>query len=740
MWAVDYFSGYLFGLKYLAIIVSILIIISSLDDFMIDVIYWVRKLWRSATVYRINKRSDYRHLYGHVEKPLAIMVPAWHETGVIGYMAELAASTLEYENYHIFVGTYPKDPDTQKDVDQACAIFSNVHKVVCAKPGPTSKADCLNNILSVILQFEKGANLNFAGFILHDAEDVTSSMELLLFNYLVIKFDLIQIPVYPLERSWDNFTSMHYLDEFTEIHGKDILVREAIAGQVPSAGVGTCFSRRAIMALLSDGNGIAFDAQSLTEDYDIAFRLKAKRMKQIFVRFPVVKNKTDTKLKIGQNLRESSVICVREFFPDTLQNAIRQKSRWITGIVYQGYKAHRWTSNWILNYFLWRDRKGAITNFVSFAATLILFQLIILLLYQQYWPNAYHFLSIFSSDLIFVTLIWLNGFFMANRMFQRVFFVTSYYGIFQGVMSLPRLFWANYINFMANCRAIKQIIQQGDSRRVAWDKTMHDFPTIDEENCERRLIGKLLIESEFITKGQLEAAIKNKENGLKIGNWLIRKRLITSTQLAQTLAHQSGVPFESIDAYTIPKTIINLVPAKIAEHYAVIPIRNDGETLILASESNIDPVSLAAINRKLKRKVRYVISPAGQVTVGLRHFFAQKPTTDPREILNVAIYAGELTPEQGDQIWDFFVSKQILLGEILISLGQIDKTALKALFFQFEKSDSLLGDFLVSTNIISQETSLKALEIQSQLQPSIEELIKQFKKSEKNTQITLDEA
>ncbi len=82
------------------------------------------------------------------------MVPAWHETGVIGKMAELAATTLDYENYHIFVGTYPNDPDTQRDVDQVCARFSNVHKVVCARPGPTSKADCLNNVLDAILQFE----------------------------------------------------------------------------------------------------------------------------------------------------------------------------------------------------------------------------------------------------------------------------------------------------------------------------------------------------------------------------------------------------------------------------------------------------------------------------------------------------------------------------------------------------------------------------------------------------------
>ena len=211
MWWVDVFATYLYGLKIIAIGLAVIILISGIDDLVIDIIYWVRRVWRALVIYRSNDRLNYRALYGPVEKPLAIMVPAWHETGVIGRMAELAATTLDYENYHVFVGTYPNDPDTQRDVDQVCAKFKNVHKVVCARPGPTSKADCLNNVLDAILQFETRANLQFAGFVLHDAEDVLSEMELRLFNYLVARKDLIQLPVYPFERRWSDFTSAHYM-------------------------------------------------------------------------------------------------------------------------------------------------------------------------------------------------------------------------------------------------------------------------------------------------------------------------------------------------------------------------------------------------------------------------------------------------------------------------------------------------------------------------------------------------
>ncbi|WP_253940036.1 glycosyltransferase family 2 protein [Diaphorobacter sp. JS3050] len=345
-----------------AIGVAVVIFISSLDDLFIDIAYWVRRVWRAFTVYARHAPLNYKTLYDAEEKPLAIMVPAWQEHGVIGQMAQLAATTLDYENYHIFIGTYPNDPQTHADVEQVRARFPNVHTVVCARPGPTSKADCLNNVVDAILQFEKRSGVRFAGFILHDAEDVLSKLELRLFNYLVNRKDLIQLPVYPLERPWNDFTGGHYLDEFAELHGKDIVVREALVGQVPSAGVGTCFSRRAIMALLQQGDGIAFDTQSLTEDYDIGFRLKQLGMQEVFVRFPVEEDDHIGRAPSPERVplrseREASVISVREFFPDTVAAAVRQKSRWITGIVIQGFRTLRWTHSAVLNYFLWRDRK-----------------------------------------------------------------------------------------------------------------------------------------------------------------------------------------------------------------------------------------------------------------------------------------------------------------------------------------------------------------------------------------------
>lgn len=725
-WLVEGFATYLYGLKLIATVVAVLMSVSGIDDLFIDLVYWVRSGWRKLTVYNQHSRLEYQALYEREEQALAIMVPAWQETGVIGKMAELAATRFDYENYQIFVGTYPNDPDTQRDVDEVCARFPNVHKVVCARPGPTSKADCLNNVLDAILQFERKAKLSFAGFILHDAEDVISDMELRLFNYLVGRKDLIQIPVYPFERPWYNFTSLHYLDEFAELHSKDVPVREAVSGQVPSAGVGTCFSRRAIIALLEDGDGIAFDVQSLTEDYDIGFRLKEKGMQEVFVRFPVIRSPRSTpnsRWRFGMHDRDTNVICVREYFPDTFHTAVRQKSRWIIGIVYQGFKTHKWSPNWRLNYFLWRDRKGALTNFLSFSASLILLQLLFLVLYQWVVTDPYYFLSIFEGDAWLVTLLWINMLLMLNRMVQRVIFVARYYGLGQGLMSIPRLFWGNIINFMANWRALSQIIAQGDPRRVAWDKTTHDFPSLGEENRARRPLGQILVSQGVLSQPQLEEALLTRQPGLRLGSHLLRQGVISAEQLAAGVAEQSGVTWEHVDAYSLSEAMIRRVSPNIALHYGILPLRLEQGRLILACEKYLDPVSLGALTRKLNIPIAYVIACRGEVLIGLRRWYDREPHPDPRALLQQALADNQINQDQADAIWARYIHSLVRLSDMLIALGHIDEAALRSVLLRHERSDLSLTRFLLEHQVIGDDLLHQAVTLQATYQHQLGDLL-----------------
>jgi adsorption protein B len=134
-------------------------------------------------------------------------------------------------------------------------------------------------------------------------------------------------------------------------------------------------------------------------------------------------------------------------------------------------------------------------------------------------------------------------------------------------------------------------------------------------------------------------------------------------------------------------------------------------------------VSAAALARKLKRPVCYVIVPKGQVTVGLRHWYPQRPADDPRRTLDEAVAAGALRPCTAEALWQEYVSRQVLFAEVLMSLGHLDRAALTAVLLRHERASCSLGEYMVSLGMISAAAVEEALALQQMLQGSIEALL-----------------
>jgi adsorption protein B len=110
---------------------------------------------------------------------------------------------------------------------------------------------------------------------LHDAEDILHPLTLQVYNHYVPELlDMGQIPVFPLELPpLTHWVGNSYLDEFAELHVKDMYSREAIGGVVPSAGVGTAFSRASLEFLAERNGGGPFPEGSLAEDYLVGMEL-----------------------------------------------------------------------------------------------------------------------------------------------------------------------------------------------------------------------------------------------------------------------------------------------------------------------------------------------------------------------------------------------------------------------------------------------------------------------------------
>lgn len=469
------------ALEYFTVAVTIIILLSSLDDALIDCWYWIREFYRWFWIRAKYEALPVETLQAKPERMIAIMVPAWQESEVIGAMLETSNKLIQYRQYRIFVGVYQNDPATLREVERAMQDYPNISVAVVPRDGPTSKADCLNVILAEIFSYEKATGAHFHGIAMHDAEDVIHPFELALFNYLLDRMDLIQLPVYSFQRSLTDLVAGTYMDEFAEWHSKDLVVRESMTGIVPCAGVSVCFSRSAIGLLRAEREGEVFSTTSLTEDYDIAFRLKKLGRREIFVRFPVrftmeASNEISQPIQVAKELP----IATREFFPSEFRAAYRQRARWLLGIAFQGWSQHGWGATLGAKYFFLRDRKGLLTAPMAVIAYMIMFglviaQLLFLLVPAQQQPD-YMLLSTPSYQ----WLLAANVVFLINRVIQRMYFATKIYGLTQGLMAGPRMIVSNFLNFFATLRASYVYAQHKvTGKPLVWDKTQHVYPIHD---------------------------------------------------------------------------------------------------------------------------------------------------------------------------------------------------------------------------------------------------------------------
>jgi adsorption protein B len=469
---------YRVALEWLTVGVAIVIFVSSVDDFFIDVYYWIRRARRRLFVRTRHPRLPIAKLTEKPEEPIAIMVPAWKESDVIASMLWTNIELIRYRNYHFFVGTYQNDPATAAEVAKVAAHYPNVHCVRVPHDGPTCKADCLNSIIAGIRAYEKENGTEFVGIAMHDAEDIIHPLELRFFNFLIGRKDLIQLPIFSLRCSPRALVAGTYMDEFAEWHSKDLVVRESMTGTVPCAGVAACFSRRAIQALSDETGGEPFNTSTLTEDYDIAFRLKKLGMKEVFVRFSV-KEAVESKRGGGlEVIDKPAPIATKEYFPSAFVAAYRQRARWILGIAFHGWKSIGWRASWPGRYFLLRDRKTIITSPANMIAMFLVLQFMFVEAALGLLPSAPRIATIFETSSTMQTLMAINFIFLLLRLFHRVFFTAHIYGGVHGLLAIPRLLVSNLINYFAVSRAIGVYVDSMlTGRKIAWDKTTHTFPT-----------------------------------------------------------------------------------------------------------------------------------------------------------------------------------------------------------------------------------------------------------------------
>lgn len=177
----------------LMLFAGVMLLIGGIDDLLVDWVFLVRRAWRGSERLALDALPPPAQA-----SRLAVLVPAWRESAVIGAMLTAALARYRYADYIIVVGAYANDRDTIDAVARVAERDARVRLVVGPKPGPTTKADNLNAMWSALQRDDAWTGVTTSAVVIHDAEDVVHPDELCLFARLMERYDVVQLPVLPL--------------------------------------------------------------------------------------------------------------------------------------------------------------------------------------------------------------------------------------------------------------------------------------------------------------------------------------------------------------------------------------------------------------------------------------------------------------------------------------------------------------------------------------------------------------
>jgi adsorption protein B len=428
-------------------------IVSAIDEFAVDLCWFWLRLTGRCRSRRLRGGEGAMELTGRA----AVLVPAWHEAGVIGAMVSHTLAVWQQRDLQLYVGCYCNDAETLMAAMAGAGNDPRIRLVILDRQGPTTKADCLNRLYTALCDDEARSGVPFCSVILHDAEDMVHPAGLAMIDRALGSADFVQLPVRPEPQAASRWIAGHYSDEFTEAHAKAMVVRDALGAAIPAAGVGCGFSRAALFNLarerIAENQPGPFAADCLTEDYELGLLITRNGGRGHFLR-----------------LRDAdgALVATRSFFPARLDEAVRQKTRWVHGIALQGWDRLGWVGGPVEIWMALRDRRGLLTSLVlAVAYVLLVLELVIFTAERsgmiEPLPKSPEMTAMLA--ICFASLIW--------RAAMRFVFTAREYGVAEGLISILRIPVANVIAIMAGRRALTAYLRSLGGERVIWDKTTH---------------------------------------------------------------------------------------------------------------------------------------------------------------------------------------------------------------------------------------------------------------------------
>jgi type IV pilus assembly protein PilB len=135
-------------------------------------------------------------------------------------------------------------------------------------------------------------------------------------------------------------------------------------------------------------------------------------------------------------------------------------------------------------------------------------------------------------------------------------------------------------------------------------------------------LGELLVREKYVPASELERAKEDqRRNGGRLGEALVRLKLIKEQDLVSLISKQYGIPAVNLESFDIDAEILKLVPMDLVQKYRAIPVNRVGSTLIVAVEDPSNMFAMDDIKFITGYNVEMVVAAPSAIKVAIdRHY------------------------------------------------------------------------------------------------------------------------
>jgi type IV pilus assembly protein PilB len=136
-----------------------------------------------------------------------------------------------------------------------------------------------------------------------------------------------------------------------------------------------------------------------------------------------------------------------------------------------------------------------------------------------------------------------------------------------------------------------------------------------------------LVERGLISEDQLgEAESMAKSLGIRVEDALIKLEYVDASEISSAQASKFGYSAIDLTTIEVPQAVIGLVPESVARENAVLPLRVDGDSIVVAIN---DPMKFEVIDKLrfiLNREIKCEVAPNDAILTAINRHYGQSET------------------------------------------------------------------------------------------------------------------